>query len=112
MGDIEENKKEITPSLNEELKKEYPSTWAEEERELEEKWKCKIGENMKYLELLKDIPFEFNKDGFSYITSYYAPCTISNIFIFPLKMITIDTGEDVKSLVELKGILNTRRRTP
>lgn len=111
MEDLKENKIEADSPQEENLKKEFTNTWAEEEKKSEEKWQRKMGDNMKYLELLNNKPFKFNREGFAYIKDDYVTCVISNIFIFPQKMINIDNGEEITSFVELKGILNTRRGT-
>ena len=111
MEDLKENKIEANSPQEENLKKEFTNTWAEEEKKSEEKWQRKMGDNMKYLELLNNMPFKFSREGFAYIKDDYVTCVISNIFIFPQKMINIDNGEEITSFVELKGILNNRRGT-
>lgn len=76
-------------------------------------WENKMGEKMKYVDMLKDTRYRYTYEGLKYNdmrTGLAVP--ISNALIFPQKKINIYNGESKESYIVLKAIINTAEELP
>lgn len=105
-----ENKKDLF--VEKELKKEFPETWKEETEMTFEEWQEKLGDNLKYVNMLDGTEYEFNEEGFCEKTDYFVPKPVSNFLAIPVRQINTDTGYETTSVIEIKGVLNTTEELP
>lgn len=95
------------------LRKEYPQTFQEDEDKEQQEFEKKMGENMKYVEMLKNSPYYFSKNGLERdLKGWGAKSKLSNVLVIPIKKINIDDGTNFKSYIELKAFINTGEELP
>lgn len=99
--------------LEKQLKKELPETWKEETEMTFEKWQSNLGDNLEYANMLKEENYSFTDQGFGKKEDLYDRIDlVSNFFAIPVRKINTDTGEEISSVVEIKGVLNTTEELP
>lgn len=105
---LEESKVAEPNILKNTLPAQFPISYKEEEEKKVEEWNIKMGDNIKYVDMLKGSPYSFDKTGFkSYKYDGGYDQKISNALVIPIKKINIYDGENQTSEIELKAILNT-----
>lgn len=109
-----ENSKAKEPKiLDNELPKQFPETYKEEGEQKEKEWKIKMGDNIKYVDMLKDSPYSFDRRGLRFYKSEYGyEAEISNVLVIPKKQINIYDGDKKTSYIELGAILDTGEELP
>lgn len=68
------------------LRKEYPQTFQEDEDKEQQEFEKKMGENMKYVEMIKNSPYYFSKNGLERdLKGWGAKSKLSNVLVIPIK---------------------------
>lgn len=93
--------------IEQKVKEEFKNVRVEEEKREQEEWEKKLGDNAKYVEELNGSGYLFCERGLCTTRWDDTKEEISNLLAVPVKKINIDTGEEITSEIEIKGILNT-----
>ena len=87
------------------IKQQFPKSFTEQQNKLEEAFIKKLGENIKYVKQLEGTPYNFTSEGLTYINEEGNNIKISNLLIVPIKKYNYISGDEIKSEIELKGII-------
>lgn len=87
------------------IKQQFPKSFTEQQNKIEEAFIKDLGENIKYVKQLEGTPYNFTSEGLTYINEEGDNIKISNLLIVPIKKYNYISGDEIKSEIELKGII-------